>query len=107
MPNPTDIVKVNPALCAASTTSASIPLDPMLAYSLIHMGKDVAGADDVNAVFFTNGETAPAATYATSGNKGVLRSGDPPTPIGPGWSAIAFKTASGAPAFQLTPLARY
>lgn len=106
MANPTDIVNQTPALCETSTSEASVKLDHMTAYNLIHTGKN-ATVDDTNEIFFAKGTTAPAATYASSGNKGILKFGDPPCPIGPGWDAIAFKTASGTPRFQLIPIARY
>lgn len=106
MANPTESVEQTPALCETSTTEASVKINPMLAYNLIHTGKNDT-TDDTNDIFFARGTTAPAASYASSANKGVLKFGDPPHPIGPGWDAVAFKTASGTPRFQLIPIARY
>jgi len=91
-----------PALKASSTSGTSFTTDPYRTYTLVHTGKDAAGADATALVVIGVGANPAAADYTEDNNKFPLPSGASIV-VGPYASPIYLRSASGAPMVGILP----
>jgi len=92
-------VEGQPVKVEATTTENHILLDSQ-GYSIAHDGVDTAGAEELDAIFFSDqpGMTASHAA-GTKFTMVAFRAIDVPDK----WRALYFRTAAGAPTFSVLP----
>lgn len=91
------------ALLEATTTAATIALEPSVRYELTHSGvEDDDSAADVTVFLSTDSGTAPAA--GVGANLARLRKGDN-LQVGPSVTSLGFKSASGSPVITIAAVA--
>ena len=101
MANPTTVTN-QMAVLVAGTSAASVTLDPARQHRVRHLAIDNTGNPDTNTIYFAD-DADPDADSSEGGNKLLLKSGaDADLPLG--IQTLKFKTAAGAPIFQVTGL---
>lgn len=93
-----------PVVTTASTSGASITLDPTQPYAVYHTSKTTAGAEASALVAIGYGANPTAADYTTESNKLLLEAGGTVL-IDRGVTTLYAKSASGSPVLQIVPRA--
>lgn len=98
-----------PVVLEATTTQQAIAIDPLRWHHVQHCGEDTAGAAAAQTILCTverNSESLTVDDDASEGANKMKLLDKKDYYLPPGIGSIAFQTASGAPTFQIIPLAR-
>ena len=93
-----DVQQTTRILQATKANGISVTVEPDRSYTLIHLGKDVLGADFYYPIWFTfqqdfGDSGAPSADYSAEANKLVLLDGHRAT-LPPGITKIAYRIST-------------
>ena len=87
------------SVLSATTTEASVTLNPDRIYALAHDGEDNAGAASTSTIYLST--ASPVTASAAEGSNKIKLLAGRVYYVGPGVTVLYFKTASGSATFSV------